>query len=67
MKLTNEIFREICNHKNPGEYVHGEGWKKEGWMDTADIYQLLDIMYSMTKYSFNHPPKVLEIGVSDGT
>jgi len=68
MKLTDEIFREICNHKNPGMFVHGEAkcWER-GWMDTADIFLFLDVIYSITRGSFGNPPDVLELGTSDGT
>ena len=68
MKLTDAIFEDICNYRNPGEIVHGAEYLKRGWMDTSDIYQLLPIIYSMTKYSFgSRKPRVLELGVSDGT
>ena len=66
--LSNEIFKEICNHKNPGEIVSAgkPNIYSEGWMDTSDICNYLEIIYSITRF-YNHPPNVLEIGVSDGT
>jgi predicted O-methyltransferase YrrM len=69
VKLTDEIFKEFCTYKkNPGEYVDaGPDWRKKGWLDIADIYQSLETIYSLTKFSYNHKPNVLELGVSDGT
>ena len=59
--LDNQKFEEMCKHKSPGEWVGGQGW-----LDTADMYQHLKTLYALV-YGFPDSPKILEIGVSDGT